>query len=96
MRRELKNLLLIIIVPTIAWGTTGYLLYNYWHMIIQKVSELSRSDMVFPFWVILLILLIGYIASMLILYILVKKEEIEIEAMLQAKDDFFQKQSKKK
>jgi len=94
MRRELKNLLLIIIVPTIVWGTTGYLLYNYWRMIIQKVSELSRSDTVFPFWVILLILLIGYIASMLILYILVKKEEIEM--MIQVKGEFFQKKYKKK
>ena len=94
MRRELKNLLLIIIAPTIVWGTTGYLLYNYWRMIIQKVSELSRSDMVFPFWVILLILLIGYIASMLILYILVKKEEIEM--MIQVKGESFQKQFEKK
>lgn len=94
MRRELKNLLLIIIAPTIAWGTTAYLLYNYWRMIIQKVSELSRSDMVFPFWVILLILLIGYIASMLILYALVKKEEIEM--MLQVKGELFQKHSEKK
>lgn len=94
MRRELKNLLLIIIVPTIAWGTTSYLLYNYWCMIIQKVSELSRSDMVFPFWVILLILLIGYIASMLIIYALVKKEEIEM--MLQVKGESFQKQFEKK
>jgi predicted MFS family arabinose efflux permease len=94
MRGELKNLLLIIIVPTIAWVTTAYLLYNYWRMIIQKVSELSRSDMVFPFWVTLLILLIGYIASMLIIYALVKKEEIEM--MLQAKGELFQKHSNKK
>ena len=94
MRRELKNLLLIIIVPTIAWGTTAYLLYDYWRMIIQKVSELSRSDMVFPFWVAVLVLLIGYIASMLIFYILMKKEEIEM--MMQGKDDFFQKYSKEK
>ncbi|MCK5458325.1 MAG: hypothetical protein KAI20_00410, partial [Thermoplasmatales archaeon] len=78
MRIELKNLLLIIILPTIAWGTTAIVLYNYWRMITQKVSELSRSDLLFPFWVILLILLIGYIASMLTLYALVKKEEIEM------------------
>ena len=94
MRRELKNLLLIIIAPTIAWGTTGYLLYNYWCMIIQKVSELSRSDMVFPFWVTILILLIGYIASMLIIYTLVKKEEIEM--MLRAKGELLQKHFEKK
>ena len=94
MRRELKNLLLIIILPTIAWGTTAYVLYNYWRMITQKVSELSRSDLLFPFWVILLILLIGYIVSMLILYILVKKEEIEM--MLRAKGELLQKLSEKK
>jgi len=94
MHRELKNFLVIIIIPTIAWGITGYLLYKSWHMIIQNVSELSRTDTVFPFWVILLILLIGYIASMLILYTLVKKEEIEI--MLQVKGEYFQKQTKKK
>ena len=63
-------------------------------MIIQKMSELSRCDMVFPFGAILLILLIGYIASMLILYALVKKEEIEM--MLQVKGESFQKQFKKK
>jgi len=50
--------------------------------------------MVFPTWVILLILLIGYIASMLTLYALVKKEEIEM--MLQAKGELFQKHSKEK
>ena len=94
MRRELKNLLLIIILPTIAWGTTAYVLYNYWRMITQKVSELSRSDLLFPFWVVLLILLIGYIVSMLILYILVKKEEIEM--MLRAKGELLQKHLEKK
>jgi len=94
MHRELKNFLVIILIPTITWGTTGYLLYKSWHMIIQNVSELSRTDTVFPFWVILLILLIGYIASMLILYALVKKEEIEMT--LQAKGELFQKHSKEK
>ena len=77
MHKTLKQLLLIIIIPTIVWGTTVYLLYRYWHMAIQNVSLLSNTEIAFPFWVALLILLIIYIGAMLILYILVKKEEIE-------------------
>ena len=77
MHKTLKQLLIIVIIPTIVWGTTIYLLYRYWQMIIQDLSKLSSTEIVFPFWVGLLILLIVYIGAMLLLYVLVKKEEID-------------------
>jgi len=76
MHKILKQLLIIIIIPTIVWGTTLFLLCNYWGYVIQKVSEISSTEIIFPFWVALLVLLIVYICAMVIIYVLVEREEI--------------------
>jgi hypothetical protein len=76
MHKILKQLLMIIIIPTIVWGTTLFLLCNYWGYVIQKVSEISSTEIIFPFWVALLVLLIVYICAMVIIYVLVEREEI--------------------
>lgn len=76
MHKTLKQLLLIIIIPTIVWGTTLYLLCSFWDHVIQTVGSFSSSEIVFPFWVALIVLLIVYIAAMIILYVLAEREEI--------------------
>jgi len=76
MHKTLKQLLLIIIIPTIVWGTTLYLLCSFWEYVIQTVSNLSSTEIVFPFWVALIVLLIVYVGAMIILYVMAEREEL--------------------
>ena len=77
MRKTLKQLLIIVIIPTIVWGTTLFFLCLYWEFVVQTISNLSNIEIIFPFWVALLVLLIIYIAAMLVLYLLVLTEEMK-------------------
>ena len=77
MRKTLKQLLVVVIIPTIVWGTALFFLCLYWESVVQSVSNISNTEIIFPFWVALLVLLIIYIAAMLILYLLVLNEEIK-------------------
>ncbi len=77
MHKTLKQLLIVVIIPTIVWGTALFFLCLYWDFVIQTVSNLSNTEIIFPFWVALLVLLIIYIAAMLVLYLLVLNEEIK-------------------
>jgi hypothetical protein len=79
MRKTLKQLLIVVIIPTIMWVTSLLFLLGYWDFLVQTVSDLSNTEIVFPFWVALVVLLIIYIAAMLIIYLLVLTQEIKEE-----------------
>jgi hypothetical protein len=77
MRKTVKQLLIVVIIPTIIWATSLLFLLGYWEVIIQTVSDVSNTHIIFPFWVALIVLLIIYIAAMLIIYLLVLTQEIK-------------------
>lgn len=82
MQTTIKQLLIVVIIPTITWGTSLFFLCTYWEFIIQNMGNISSSEIVFPFWVALLVLLIVYIGAMLILYVLVLQEEMRLQEEL--------------
>ena len=64
MNQNLKNLLIIIIIPTIAWGILSYWIYT---LLVDPVS----GEFILPFWMLHIIFLIGYCTSMVLLYLMV-------------------------
>jgi hypothetical protein len=77
MHRKLPYLLLIVIVPTILWGIIFYLIYRYWHEELPLLGNIQETNVILPFWLIVLFLAIGYIFSLLIGYSMVYKSKTE-------------------
>jgi len=78
MHKTLKQLLLIIIIPTIFWGLLAYSIFLYYYHGDMTLEGIIPG-LVFPFWLSHLFLLIGYILTMMLVYLLVRKKEIEKE-----------------
>jgi hypothetical protein len=78
MQRKLKHLLLIVLVPTILWGTVFFLIYRYWYEELPLLESIGETNIAPPFWYIGIILAIGYIFSILIgYYSVVYKPKVE-------------------
>jgi len=77
MRDTLKQALLIIIIPTILWGLLAYWHYLYSIGMVSGLMGYKTADVVFPVFLPYLFLLIGYVFSMIIIYLLIYKKEVE-------------------
>jgi hypothetical protein len=77
MHSDLKALLKIIIIPTIIWG-----ILDYWHFLYLNGKTIGfwgyiSPDIVAPFEVAHVFLIIGYILTMIFAYVFEKKKELE-------------------
>jgi hypothetical protein len=79
MHRIAKNIFIIIMVPTIIWGIIAFWHYQYLNLQYPGLAGFRDPAVQFPFWVVNIIILIGYIVTMVILYLIIYKKEFEEE-----------------
>jgi len=77
MHDNLKTLLVVVIIPTIFFVTLAYWHFLYIRGLVSGLTGNISPDVVFPFWVVNIVLLIMYIVSMIFLYMYIKKKEYE-------------------
>ncbi|MCK5261232.1 MAG: hypothetical protein KAJ44_03550 [Thermoplasmatales archaeon] len=79
MHKNLKDLLKIIVIPTVFFGVLTYWIFEYFYHGDMTLEGLS-PEAVFPFWVSHLFLLWGYMVTMLTAYFVIRKKDIVREA----------------